>query len=102
VAQWHPDAERDAADVVDYYDAQRAGLGALFLTALFSTEATVDAAPAASAIVFPPDVRRAIVQRPFGAYGVYYRMAQAGQVTIVAVLQMQRDPGWIRQVATGR
>jgi plasmid stabilization system protein ParE len=101
MVQWLPAAEQDAAEIVDYYDGQRPGLGAVFLLALYGTEGSVDAIPRGAPVVVQPDVRRAIVGDGFNAYGFYYRES-AGAVLVVAILHMARDPKWIHRTLAKR
>jgi len=101
MANWLPAAEQDAAEIVDYYDGQRPGLGALFIMAVHSAVTNVDTIPRGAPVAIDPDARRAVVGNGFGAYGVYYREA-AGAVLVVAVLHLQRDPKWIERLVQRR
>jgi plasmid stabilization system protein ParE len=101
MAIWLPAAEQDAAVIVDYYDGQRPGLGALFFAAVYHTVTGVDTMPRASPVVILPDTRRVVAANGFGAYGVYYRET-AGAVLVVAILHLRRDPNWIQHLVQQR
>lgn len=102
MAQWLPAARADATRIAAYYDAQRPvssarprTLGDEFLDALEATEQIIDTPPRGSAVVIPPDTRRALVRRPFGAYVVYYRARRGAVPLVIAVVHSARAPGWI-------
>jgi plasmid stabilization system protein ParE len=101
MANWLPAAEQDAAVIVDYYDGQQPGLGALFFAAVYRTVTDVDAMPRAAAVVILPDTRRVAVGNGFATYGVYYRET-AGAVLVVAILHLRRDPNWIQHLVQQR
>ena len=77
MAIWHPRALDDADWIAAFYDARRPAmpgrqsLGDEFLDALHATEANLDLMPLGCPVAIQPDTRRAIVDAPFGAYGVY-------------------------------
>src|SRR5580692_12417965 len=107
MAVWHPRALDDADWIAAFYDARRPAmrgtqsLGDEFLDALHATEANLDLMPLGWPLAIQPDTRRAIVAAPFGAYGVYYRVAPAGHAQIVAVVHTARDPRWIVNLVAG-
>ena len=92
------EAENDLQDGRDFYDRQEAGVGGYFAAALASD---ID-----SLILFAEihpmefGFHRALSKRfPFG---VYY-LVENEVIRIYAVLDLRRDPAWIRRrLTTGR
>ena len=101
MALWTLAATQDAVRIVNHLDGQVPGLGALFLAAVFQTEAVVDLQPQVFAVVHPPDKRRAIVHRPFASHALYYRVTARGP-EILAVLLMIRNPKRIKRTLAKR
>jgi plasmid stabilization system protein ParE len=90
-----PEAELDIVDAYDWYEAQRAGLGERFLTAVRECLDRVQEEP----LAFPTvehGVRRALL-RTF-PYSVLY-LARADLVIVVACFHGRRDPSvWKKRV----
>lgn len=83
-----PEAELDALDAGAWYEDERAGLGAEFLTELRDTFARIEHGPHRFPVVFR-EVRRAILRRfPFGVFFV----VDAETVIVLAVPHLRRNP----------
>ncbi|HJT78116.1 MAG TPA: type II toxin-antitoxin system RelE/ParE family toxin [Gemmataceae bacterium] len=79
-------AEFDAA--TDWYERQRAGLGADFVARVRQVLQRISANPQTHAAVYQ-DVRKAVVQQ--FPYVVLYR-EDAGEVVVISVFHTARDP----------
>ena len=82
------EAQADFDEAFDWYEAQRAGLGTDFATAVQQVFDRISVNPLMHAEVFQ-NVRKALVQR--FPYGVFYQV-EAGQILILAVFHAKRDP----------
>ena len=89
---YHPDALAEYADAALYYEERVPGLGAQFATEVEAAIAAVLEAPERWRCV-EEDVRRRLVHR--FPYGVLYTV-EPGQVFIVAVMHLSREPGYWR------
>ena len=87
-------AERDAAEIADWYDEQEPGLGLRFLDALDEAVAYIIRNSQTPAIQFH-DARR-VRLRIFEAYAVYYVLRNE-EIIIFAVSDGRRNPRWIEQ-----
>jgi len=83
-----PGAELDIADAYDWYEAQRAGLGERFLTAVRECLEEVQDSPLAYPVI-EHGVRRALL-RTF-PYSVLY-LARPDLLIVVACFHGRRDP----------
>lgn len=81
-------AEREFAAAVDFYNAERPGLGYEFAEEVQRTLDRISAFPAAWPL-FSQRTRRCIVRR--FPYGVLYQV-RADCVLVVALLHMKRSP----------
>lgn len=90
-----PEAEQDIAEVRNWYEQRRAGLGREFLEAVNARIRLVQRNPEAFAFVHE-SYRRALVER--FPYMVFYE-ASENVVTIHAVFHCARDPhAWQRRL----
>lgn len=93
---FHLHAEREHIARVNYYETQRAGLGAKYLDDFDATITRVCEAPGVLKLVREPGIRRA----PFRVFpcSIIYREA-AGEVQILAVSHHRQRPGyWITRL----
>ena len=83
-----PEAEADLANARDWYERQRAGLGAEFLLCVEEVLERIGRTPEMYMVVHH-DVRRALTRR--FPYAVYYRIA-SHDVVVLGILHTRRDP----------
>ena len=89
-----PRAEDDIRSAFEWYESQRAGLGAEFLAALRQRLEAVRANPEASPVLYR-GIRRAVVSR--FPYLIFY-VARPERVIVLAVLHHARNPAvWPRR-----
>jgi len=87
-------AEHDIRSAVEWYEAQRAGLGIEFLAALRERLEAVRAHPESSPILYR-GIRRAVVSR--FPYLIFY-IVRPDRVAVLAVLHHARNPAaWPRR-----
>src|SRR5205809_647850 len=87
-------AEDDIRNIVEWYESERVGLGADFLSRLRATLEAVRLHPESSPLVHK-NVRRAIVGK--FPYLVFY-VSEVARVVILAVLHSSRNPSvWPRR-----
>ena len=87
---FHPDAEKEFFDAIDYYEECRANLGLEFADEVYSTIQRI--------IQFPnawhpmgDDIRRCLTNRfPYGI--IYYK--KDDEIIILAVMQLNRKPDY--------
>jgi toxin ParE1/3/4 len=82
------EAEAEFDEAFDYYDAQRAGLGAEFTAEVQKAFDRISANPLIHQVVFA-DIRKAVVRR--FPYCVFYR-PHADRVEVIAVFHTSRNP----------
>jgi toxin ParE1/3/4 len=92
---FHPEAEAEFFDAIEYYEKCRAGLGYDFAVEIYSAIEKVVAFP----VVWPVigfDIHRCLIQRfPFG---LLYDCSRK-EIVIVAVMHLHRKPGyWKRRI----
>lgn len=87
---FHPDAEEEFNQGIEYYEEIEPGLGYDFAVEVYSTIQRSVAYPKAWAVL-DGDVRRSLVRR--FPYGVLYSEEQDG-LFIVAVMNLHRDPDY--------
>jgi len=86
---FHPKAEIELADAVNYYDRVRVGLGTEFAEEVYAVIERILTFPYISTSL--GHNRRALVNRfPFGI--IYH--ASESEVFILAVMQLNRRPGY--------
>lgn len=83
-----PEAEADLVSARDWYERQRAGLGAAFLLCVEEVLEHIGRTPEMYTAVYH-DVRRALTRRFPDA--VYYRMV-GNEVVVLGILHTRRDP----------
>jgi plasmid stabilization system protein ParE len=83
-----PEARTEYDEAVDWYEAQRPGLGARFIAAVRTVLQSISSIPTLHQVVHA-DVRQAVVRR--FPYVVLYR-EDGGELVIVAVFHTSRDP----------
>lgn len=90
-----PDAERDVAEAVQWYDDQGSHLGDRFLDDLRKVLSRIRSMPRQ----FPAvgEAHRALLQT--FPYGVYFLIVDSGLVVVVGVLHQRRNPSvWRRRI----
>jgi len=85
---FHPDAELEFNEAIDYYEAIENGLGYDFSLEIVSAIGRVIDFPKAW-LVIEGEIRRALVKR--FPYGILYAEDQ-GLIYIIAVMHLHRDP----------
>jgi len=81
-------ARREFDEAADWYNRQRAGLGAEFIEEVNRVFESIRDRPELFAVAHE-DLREALVRR--FPYAVYYRI-EADQIVVVAVVHTSRDP----------
>ena len=87
---FHPDAELEFEDAIDYYEERQNGLGYDFSVEVFSAIKRILNNPRAWTIL-EDDIRRCITNR--FPYGVIYS-EQDDEIYILAVMNLRRDPDY--------
>lgn len=88
--RFHPEAERELREAVEYYEDIGAGLGYDLSIEVYSAIQRAVAYPRAWPVL-DGEIRRALVRR--FPYGVLYA-EQEGTLLIVAVMNLRREPGY--------
>ncbi len=92
---FHPDAEKELNEAVEYYEDIEPGLGCDFALEVYSAISRAVDFPKAWGIL-EGDIRRSLVRR--FPYGVLYS-EEKDQIFIVAVMNLHKKPGcWKRRV----
>lgn len=90
---FHPEAEAEFVQAIDYYEECEAGLGYDFAVEVCSAIERIMAHPKAWPIL-EEDMRRSLVRRfPFGI--IYAAIDE--ELFIVAVMHLHRDPDYWKQ-----
>lgn len=90
---FHPEAEAEFVQAIDYYEECEAGLGYDFAVEVYSAIERIMAHPKAWPIL-EEDMRRSLVRRfPFGI--IYAALDE--ELFIVAVMHLHRDPDYWKQ-----
>ncbi len=85
---FHPEAEFEFNQAIDYYESCSAGLGNDFAIEVYETVKRIIANPLAWQIL-EVNIRRSLVNRfPFGILYVY----ENNQIIILAVMHLHRNP----------
>ena len=87
---FHPHAEQELDEAVEYYEQRRPGLGLEFAEEVYVTVARVAAFPDAGSPL-SKNTRRCLVHR--FPYGVIFQAKSAG-IRVVAVASLHRRPGY--------
>ena len=94
---FHPEAEQEFLQAIDYYEECKPGLGEDFSLELFATIDRIMGYPGA----WPETalgIRRCLTNR--FPYGVIYS-ADSGRILILAVMHLHRRPGYWKTRAPG-
>jgi len=87
---FHPEADTEFREAVEYYEACELGLGYDFSLEVFSRVQNILNSPTAWPVM-EEDVRRCLVNRfPFG---VLYSI-ESTEIFILAVMHLRRDPNY--------
>lgn len=87
---FHPDAENELNEAVGYYNKCQIGLGLEFTREVYSTIQNILLFPQAWTPL-SANTRRCLTNR--FPYGVIYQIT-ADEVFIIAVMQLNREPGY--------
>ena len=95
IFEFHPEADTEFFQAIDYYEECEDGLGYDFSIEVYSTIQNILDYPAAWPVL-EGDVRRCLTNR--FPYGVLYSV-ESDMVFILAVMHLHRDPGcWKHRV----
>lgn len=93
---FHPEAKEEFFEAVKYFEECRSGLGLEFSKEVFSTVQRIIHLPSAWS-KFSENTRRCLTTRfPFG---IIYQII-GKEVVIVAVMQLNREPGYWKKRTT--
>jgi len=87
---FHPDAEIELIQAIDYYEQCSKGLGQDFVCEVYATIERIISYPQAWSVI-DDEIRRALVKR--FPYGVLYAENDA-EIFIVAVMNLHRHPDY--------
>jgi plasmid stabilization system protein ParE len=87
---FHPEAEAEFGEAIEYYEAREIGLGLDFAAEVHAAIQRATTFPTAWQVV-SQDVRRALVRR--FPYGILYAI-DAETILIVAVMNLHRAPNY--------
>ncbi len=87
---FHPEAESEFREAIDYYEDRESGLGYDFSIEVFTTIQNIVNHPTAWPII-EEDMRRCLVNR--FPYGVIYSIEQ-DKIFILAVMHLRRHPDY--------
>jgi hypothetical protein len=90
IFSFHPEADTEFREAVEYYEACEAGLGYDFSFEVFSTVQNIANSPAAWPVM-EDEVRRCLVNR--FPYGVLYSI-ESTEIFILAVMHLRRVPDY--------
>jgi len=88
--RFHPEAEHELQEAVEYYEDIESGLGYDLSVEVYSTIQRAVAYPRAWPVLVG-EIRRALVRR--FPYGVLYS-EEEGTLLVVAVMNLHREPGY--------
>lgn len=87
---FHPEADREFLEAIDYYEQQQPGLGEDYYVQIMATTAQIANNPTVWPIL-EHDIRRCLVHR--FPYGVLYSVDKE-TIYILAVMHLRRQPGY--------
>lgn len=85
---FHPDAEVEFTEAIEYYEEKESGLGYDFAVEVYSTIERTMAFPKAWPVI-EEDIRRSLIRR--FPYGILYSEEKEG-IYIMAVMHLHRNP----------
>lgn len=88
ILSFHPEAEAEFNDAIDYYEDKERGLGYDFAVEVYATIQRITTFPKAWPVM-ENDVRRSLVRR--FPYGILYSEATE-EIWVVAVMHLHRTP----------
>jgi hypothetical protein len=92
IYSFHPDAELEFLQAIDFYENKQTGLGRDFAFEIYSTVERILTHPIAWPII-EEDIRRSLVRRfPFGI--LYSQLGK--EIVILAIMHLNREPGYWR------
>jgi len=91
--RFHPEAEAELLDAVEYYDACQEGLGLEFAREVHFAIENIRDFPLAWTPL-SQNTRRYLLRR--FPYGVVYQL-KAGEIFIIAIMQLNRKPDYWRK-----
>ena len=97
IFSFHPEAESEFYDAVDYYEHCETDLGFDFAVEIYSTIQNIVNYPAAWPVL-EDEVRRCLANR--FPYGVLYSI-EPTRIFILAVMHLHRHPGYWKQRRKG-
>jgi len=90
---FHPEAEAEFLEAIDYYEGCRKGLGLEFAAEVHSVMERIAAHPRTWPVL-SGEVRRSLMNR--FPYGVLYAEHEGG-ICVLAVMHLHRDPDYWKQ-----
>jgi toxin ParE1/3/4 len=90
IFSFHPEAEREFLEAVEYYEHNESGLGYDFSIEIFSAIQNIVNYPRAWPII-SEDIRRCLTKR--FPYGVLYTIYQE-DIVILAIMHLRRRPDY--------
>lgn len=94
---FHPEAEEEFNEAIDYYEEIAPGLGYDFALEVYSTIDRAVRFPKAWSVL-EGEIRRSLVRR--FPYGVLYSEEQEG-IFIIALMNLHREPGYWKHRPNG-
>ena len=89
---FHPEAKEEFLETIDYYESCSKGLGLEFADEIYSTIQRILQFPTAWT-KFSENTRRCLTKRfPFGV--IYQTSKDKDEIVIIAVMQVNRKPGY--------
>ncbi|MGA2400389.1 MAG: type II toxin-antitoxin system RelE/ParE family toxin [Syntrophobacteraceae bacterium] len=90
--RFHPEAEAELNDAVDYYEESQEGFGLEFAKEVYAAIESICGFPLAWNPLSQNTRRRLLKRFP---YGVVYQ-PKSDEIIIIAVMQLNREPGYWR------
>ena len=87
---FHPEAEQEFLEAIDYYQTQQPGLGEDFHAEILATTDRIAKSPMAWPVL-EGDIRRCLAHR--FPYGILYNIDEQ-TISILAVMHLRRRPGY--------
>jgi toxin ParE1/3/4 len=93
-----PEAFDDLSSAIEYYDAQRNGLGSEFMVLFRSSVADIVRNPSLHRTLYREFRRRILKRFP---YGIYYRIYE-DEIIISLIFHLARNPAILRRILRTR